>query len=326
MQTRFGFTLLTPDEFEGWITQQNVARTVLYLQQHHTWVPNYAHFRGNNHFELQRSMQHVHRNLNGWRDIGQHFSIFPDGMIVTGRDLESSPACILGFNAHAICIENIGNFDRDGDTMRLEQRETIVRTTAALCRRFNIPITTDRIVYHHWFDLGTGNRTNGTGGATKSCPGTAFFGGNKVPDAEANFLPLVRELIQTGHVPPPILKYGYVTAEWLNIRNQPSARGRKMNATPFGSVLRIYEMQNNWYRISASKQEWVSANYVRDVKRATVINTDALNVRSGPGTQFNVMGALMRNEEVFIFEEQGKWAKIGVEERWVSKSFLHVHA
>lgn len=325
MQKRFGFTLFTPEEFEGWIAQQNVARTVLYLQQHHTWAPSYVHFRGDNHFELQRSMQNFHRNSNGWMDIGQHFSIFPDGMVVSGRNLELSPACIFGFNAHSVCIENVGNFDRGGDTMRPEQREAIVRVTAALCRRFNIPITTDRIVYHHWFDLGTGNRTNGTG-STKSCPGTAFFGGNKVPDAEANFLPLVRELIQTGQVPPPILKYGYVTAEWLNIRNQPSVRGRKLNATPFGSVLRIYEVQNNWYRISASKQEWVSANFVRDVTRATVANTAILNVRSGPSTQFDVISTLLRNEEVFIFEEQGNWAKISVDERWVSKSFLHIHA
>ncbi len=324
MQRRFGFLLLTPAEFEDWIAQQNVARTVLYIQEHHTWVPSYAHFRGNNHFELQRSMQQFHISANGWRDIGQHFSIFPDGMIVTGRSLEQSPACIFGFNAHSVCIENVGDFDEGKDAMRPEQREAIVRVTAALCKRFNVSITTDRIVYHHWFDLSTGNRTNGTG-STKSCPGTAFFGGNKVPDAEANFLPLVRALIQTGQVPPPVLKYGYVTVEWLNVRNQPSARARRINVTPFGSVLRIYEVQNNWYRISASKQEWVSANFVREVQRATVTNTAVLNVRSGPSTQFDVIGTLVRNEEVFVFEERGNWAKINVDERWVSKSFLHYH-
>lgn len=324
MQKRFGFTLLTLAEFEGWLAQQNVARTVLYIQEHHTWSPNYLHFRGNNHFDMQRSMQHFHKNVNGWMDIGQHFTIFPDGTIVTGRSLELSPACIFGFNAHSICLENVGNFDAGGDAMRLEQREAIVRVTAALCQRFNIPVSTDRIVYHHWFDLRTGNRTNGEG-VTKSCPGTAFFGGNKVVHAEANFLPLVRELMQTGQVPPPVLKYGYVTADWLNVRNQPSSKGRKINVTPFGSVLRIYEGKNNWYRISASKQEWVSANFVRDVVRATVINTATLNVRSGPSTQFGIIGALVRNEEVFIFEEQGNWAKISVDDRWVSKSFLHLH-
>ncbi|MCS6929951.1 MAG: amidase [Saprospiraceae bacterium] len=325
MQKKFGFILLTPDEFDGWIVQQRVARTILYLQQHHTWTPSYIHFREDNHFELQRSMQHFHKNVNGWLDIGQHFTIFPDGCVVTGRNLELSPACIFGFNAHAICIENLGNFDEGKDTMRLEQRNAIVRVTAALCNRFNIPATTERIVYHHWFDLSTGNRTNGSG-ITKSCPGTAFFGGNKVVDAEVNFLPLVREYLHSGHVPPPVLKYGYVTAEWLTIRNQPSVRGRKMNVTPFGSVLRIYAEKNNWYRISATKEEWVSAQFVRDAKRAVVINTDTLNVRSGPSTQFDVIGTLSRNDEVFLFEEKGNWAKIGVDDRWVSKAYLRIYA
>ena len=32
METKFGFTSLTISEFENWIKQQNVARTVLYIQ------------------------------------------------------------------------------------------------------------------------------------------------------------------------------------------------------------------------------------------------------------------------------------------------------
>lgn len=325
MQQKFGFTLYTPAEFETWISQWNVARTVLYIQEHHTWSPNYVHFNGKNHFDLQRGMQNFHRNVNGWMDIGQHFSIFPDGMIVTGRNLEVSPACIFGFNANAICIENIGNFDTGGDTMRPEQRDAIVRVTAALCKRFNIPVNANRIVYHHWFDLRTGARTNGTGN-TKTCPGTAFFGGNKVADAEKNFLPLVDAVLKGEKIRPAtvrVLKYGAVTAEWLNIRNQPATQGRKINATPLGSVLRIYEEQNGWYRISASKQEWVSGKFVQDVKRATV-NAAALNVRSGPGTNFNRVTALSQGEEVFIFAESGTWARISLEERWVSKNFLTI--
>jgi hypothetical protein len=325
MTEKFGFTLFTPAEFETWIAQWNVARTVLYIQEHHTWSPSYIHFTGKNHFDLQRSMQNFHRNVNGWMDIGQHFSIFPDGMIVTGRNLEVSPACIYGFNANAICIENIGNFDADGDTMRTEQREAIVRATAALCKRFNIPVSANRIVYHHWFDLRTGERTDGAG-STKSCPGTTFFGGNKVADAEKNFLPLVEKVLKGGSVPPvvvPVLKYGVVIADWLNIRNQPTSTGKQINTTPFGSVVRVYEDQNGWYRISASKQEWVTARFVRDVRRATV-NATTLNVRSGPGTQFNKVAALRKDEEVFLYQESGTWAKISMDERWVSRNFLTI--
>ncbi len=324
MKQKYGFTLLTPKEFETWITEQKVARTILYIQEHHTWSPNYQHFTGDNHFDLQKGMQNFHKNGNGWMDIGQHFSIFPDGMIVTGRHLEISPACIFGFNSHAICIENIGNFDDDGDKMRPEQREAIVRATAAMAKYYRIPVHPDRIVYHHWFDLRTGARTDGSG-MTKSCPGTNFFGGNKVADAVQHFLPLVQKVVDGQALPPAngVHKYGYVTAEWLNIRNRPGVEGRKMNATPFGSVLRIYEEKDGWYRISDKSQEWVSSRYVKDVARATV-NADVLNVRSGPGVEFLKVTRVTKGEELFIYEEKDNWAKISLDERWVSKKFLTV--
>ena len=74
MKKKYGFTLLSPLEFETWIGQQAVARTVLYIQEHHTWSPSYVHFTNDNHFELQRGMQNFHKNVNGWMDIGQHFT------------------------------------------------------------------------------------------------------------------------------------------------------------------------------------------------------------------------------------------------------------
>ena len=52
MQTRLGFTLMALAEFDGWITSQQVARTVLTLQEHHTLSPSYGSFKGRNHFDL----------------------------------------------------------------------------------------------------------------------------------------------------------------------------------------------------------------------------------------------------------------------------------
>ena len=323
MENKYGFTLLSPAEFETWIVEQNVARTVLNIQEHHTWSPNYTHFKGNNHFELQKGMQDFHTVVNGWQDIGQHFSIFPDGMIVTGRNLEISPACIYGNNSESICIENVGNFDKDGDTMTSEQRNAIIRVTAALCRRFRVPVNSSRIVYHHWFDLNTGARTNGSG-VTKTCPGTHFFGGNKVEDAEKNFLPLVQKALgsKPDTQPLPLLYYAYATVKWLPVRRKPFFLSKKINQTPFGSVLRIYEEKGKWRRISATKDEWVNANKIKKLKRGTV-NTDELNVRSGPGIQFNPpIGSVRKGQEVFVFAESGNWVKIGVDERWVSAKFV----
>ena len=66
------------------------------IQQHHTFIPSYIHFTGMNHFDWQLVMKKYHVNENGWADIGEHFAIFPDGEIVTGRSMETSPACIRG--------------------------------------------------------------------------------------------------------------------------------------------------------------------------------------------------------------------------------------
>jgi hypothetical protein len=264
MTQKFGFTLIAPAAFEAWLAARSVARTVFTVQLHHTFVPNYSGFNGKNHFALQKGMQNFHTLMNGWQDIGQHFSIFPDGMIVTGRNLESSPACIFGFNAHSICIENIGNFDIGGDEMRPEQREAILQVTAALCRRFRIPVNSNQVVYHHWFDLKTGQRTNGAG-MTKSCPGSNFFGGNTVEAAETNFLPHVQEILDHQPDQPPlsVAYYATVTTNNLNIRDKPDVSGRRINVTSTGAVLRVYEEKNNWCRIAANRQEWVSRKYLR---------------------------------------------------------------
>lgn len=324
MVTKNGFTLMNIGEFEQWIAARQVSRTVLFLQEHHTFAPAYANFKGNNHFTLLTGMRNYHINQNGWADIGQHFTIFPDGMIATGRNLEMSPACIKGRNENAICIENVGNFDKGKDVMNAAQRETIVRSAAALAKRFSIPINTDRIVYHHWFDLNTGARTNGDSGVVKSCPGSAFFGGNKVANAKAEFLPLVIQAAggNFGQQLAGVLKFGYVTAQTLNVRKGPSAKQARVTSVSLGAILRIYKAQDGWYKIAKNREEWVAGNFVRDVTRAAVADTDELNVRSGPGTDFSIVGNYLRGEELFVHEFEGNWAKIGLDERWVSRKFL----
>jgi N-acetylmuramoyl-L-alanine amidase/Bacterial SH3 domain len=323
MQTSNGFTVMSLTEFEAWMATRQVARTILTLQEHHTYSPAYANFRGNNHFQLLVGMRNYHVSHNGWSDIGQHFTIFPDGLIGTGRSLERTPACIKGRNANAICIENIGNFDLGGDTMTGAQRESIIRGSAAIIKRFSIPVNTDKIVYHHWFDLSTGERTDGNRGIVKTCPGTGFFGGNKVADAKRNFIPLIHQALDGnyGGQLSGLLKFAYVTATILNIRSGPSANFQRIGTTTMGSILRIYEARNGWYRIAKSRSEWVSGNFVMDVVRATV-HSDQLNVRSGPGTGFSIVGSYVAGEDVFIFSEVNGWAKIGLDDRWISASFV----
>lgn len=324
MYTKFGFTKFTIQEFEEWISSIQLARTVLTIQHHHTYNPDYALFKGNNQFELQQGMKNFHVNQNGWNDIGQHFTTFPDGSIVSGRTLEKSPACIAGQNSNDICIEHLGNFDKGKDAMTEAHRETIIRMTAKLCSRFNLPVDTNTIVYHHWFDLSTGERNDGAKN-NKSCPGTGFFGGNMVKDCLENFLPLVTQKLPVQpKLKPSVLKYVCVTATKLNIRTGSGISNDKVSSrkpASMGAVLRVYGERNGWYKISKSREHWVAVRYTLPVTRAKFI-ADTRNVHNGPGKSFEKLGAFTKGQEVFIMKEENNWCKLSMEEKWVEKDFL----
>lgn len=326
METKNGFTKLTLAEFEVWVAKLRIARTIRTLQQHHTYLPNYSSFKNDNHFAIQQGMERHHVQSNGWSAIGQHFTSFPDGTILTGRSLESSPACIYGFNANSICIEHVGNFDKGKDQLTPEHQATIIGMSAAICKKFNIPVNTDRIVYHHWFNLSTGKRNNGTGG-NKSCPGSNFFGGNKVADCEANFIPKIKaELAGSVENKPDsvLIKYVAVSSKTLNIRKGAGisfGKATDRQSATLGAILRVYEVSDNWYRISSSSQHWVYGIYTIEVKQA-VVTAASLNARSGPGTSHAKVDAYIKGTELWIEAEQGDWCKVLFEDRWVNKKYL----
>lgn len=186
------FILLDLNEFEEWLADQKVTRRIGLVQQHHTYIPGYRHFKGDNHFALCQSMERSHLE-RGFAEIAQHFTSFPDGRIMVGRSLDKIPAGIKGANANGICIEHLGNFDKGGDKMTEAHRSTILTMSKLLLKRFKLVASDQTVVYHHWYDLTLGKRIAKEGtGSTKSCPGTNFFGGNTVAAANQSFIPLLK--------------------------------------------------------------------------------------------------------------------------------------
>ena len=190
------------DEFRSWLVPLKISRRISILQVHHTWMPNYRSFDGRNHFALAESMRRSHIG-RGFDDIAQQLTTYPDGKLLysVGRPFDKVPAGIKGVNAQGICIEHLGNFDIGGDKMTEAHKNTIIGLYAILCKKFNVPADSDHIVYHHWYDLNTGERKNGKG-STKSCPGTNFFNaGNEVDAAKKSFIPLVVEAMKKYQQP-----------------------------------------------------------------------------------------------------------------------------
>ncbi len=317
-------------EFPAWIREQSINRFIKLIQNHHTYLPDYTHFNGKNHFQRLRAMRNYHTNELGWRDIAQNITTFPDGKIAICRNIDDPPAGIAGFNSHAICIEHLGNFDLERDKMTEAHKESIIMVNAGLCLKFNCKPDIQHIVYHHWFDLITRKRMDGEG-TTKSCPGTDFFNGNSVEAAKQFFIPLVTaRMHQLGSFSSgcaeieddDILGFGLVTALCLNVRSGPGAdyeiRGKLVN----GSTIPICQKMNGWYRI-ANEDKWVYSKFIHRFFFGQV-DASRLNVRNGPGTRYRVIDVLEKNDKVRIFKRSGKWCQIELRDKWVHKDYLTI--
>lgn len=208
MKTQNGFTLLeTEKEFKEWLDKQHPTRKITRLQVHHMGLPDYSTWNntdkrvyGDNR-ELGRTKSLDSYGKQTWNSpdgyghyIAQHFNIFPNGKITTGRNLNSTPIGIAGWNTNAICIEIYGNFDKGQDIMTKEQKKAVIFVYALLAEKFGIPKTSTYIRPHAWFTSGGTCLWNYyPGKSRKSCPGTAFMGfGNTKKAFENNFYPLLK--------------------------------------------------------------------------------------------------------------------------------------
>lgn len=266
------FILFDLPEFSNWLNSIDVSRVIKIIQNHHTWSPSYQHFDGNNHFKLLNGMENAHLE-RGFSEIGQNLTTFPDGTVAVCRSLDKIPAGIKGANTSAICIESVGNFDRGRDTMSDEQSNSIIQLNACLCKRFNLQPAIDTIVYHHWYDLNTGALTHGAG-TTKTCPGTNFFNGNTIGDAETNFIPLIQSDLQSEIVVQAVESDGALftattTEEDLSVRDEPNGSSKRIKKLGKGIIVYGYEIIGNWCRIHPSKSHWVN---IRNLDSSSINN------------------------------------------------------
>lgn len=194
MKTGYGFTEFESlKEFKTWLDKQVVTRKINKLQVHHMGAPSYACWPTDNALRRQYNTKYFHMKNHGWGNIAQHFSICPNGHIVTGRSLNSTPIGIKGWNTGAICIEIYGNFDKGVDTMYVEQALSVLGVYKLLAERFKVSISAIGIRPHCWFTKGGSYVGDfNPSKAAKTCPGTGFFGGNTKESFNKNFYPFIK--------------------------------------------------------------------------------------------------------------------------------------
>ena len=273
MKSAYGFTRFdTEDEFKNWLKNKSVSRTVNKLQIHHTGSPSYSNFfksNGTHEDELvrQNNMKSFHVNSRGMSDIAQHFTVFPNGKIVTGRSLNSNPAGITGWNTGAICVEIYGNFDKGQDVMKSAQKEAVVMLYGELCKKFKITPSTNTIRCHAWFTSGgTYLGDYYPAKSRKSCPGTAFMGfGNSKSAIVNNFIPLVKNYISGGSTSTSTststssLGVYKVIVDELNVRQGPGTSYPIRTVVHKGEAYTIVSMSGSWGKLK-SGAGWINCS------------------------------------------------------------------
>ena len=293
VKTQNGFTLLeNAKEVRDWLARQKVSRKITKLQVHHMDLPNYNTWEKTDkklfdepHFGRTQSLNSYGKSTwgSGASDghghyIAQHFNVFPDGKITTGRNLNSTPIGIRGWNTNAICIEIYGCFDKGKDTMTKEQKEAVVYLYGELCKRFDIPVNTTHIRPHCWFTAGgTYLGKYNPSRSAKTCPGTAFWGYGCSPDGFAHFIKDVKNYVNGKKEEPKVVDRSgekdvpnytvQVITDTLNVRYGASTSYDKISTLKKGDKVVITHEKDNWGLIQGAKG-WISLNdkYVKKVE------------------------------------------------------------
>ena len=246
MKTQNGFTLLNKNEIGAYLAKQKVTRKITRLQVHHMDLPNYSTWEKTDkkvfsepHFGRTQSLNDYGRRTwgSGASDghghyIAQHFNVFPDGMITTGRNLNSTPIGLRGWNTNAICIEIYGDFDKGHDKMTDKQKEAVIALYGELCKRFKIPVNTSHIRPHCWFTAGgTYLGKYDSSRSAKTCPGTNFMGYGCSPSGFAKFIKEVKAYVNGEEAPKDEVFKQYIakpTVDGLVCRKGPGTEYDKV--------------------------------------------------------------------------------------------------
>lgn len=119
-----------------------------------------------------------------------------------------------------------------------------------------------------------------------------------------------------------------VNADTLNVRSGPGLDQEIIGQIHKTEKYKVLEEQNNWYKIKTQndKEGWVASWLVQfqthsgSIKQIEAL-ANPLNVRSGPGTSFQVMTQI-RPEQTFPWlKEEGDWTQIQLNDQdkgWVA--------
>lgn len=109
-----------------------------------------------------------------------------------------------------------------------------------------------------------------------------------------------------------------VTANVLNVRQQPTTSASIVGKVKNGQSLNVTKRLNGWLQIQYNGQTaYVSTAYTKETAATTTpsskyyVSAAVLNVRTGPGTGYGVLGQLRKGAAVNVLASAGnEWMKV----------------
>ena len=144
-------------------------------------------------------------------------------------------------------------------------------------------------------------------------------------------------------------KIGTVNTSSLNVRSGAGTSYSIIGSLSKGSTVEIISSSNGWYKIKRSNGSngWVSSQYI-DLNSSSsnnstntpsedtsvagkigTVNTSSLNVRSGAGTSYSIIGSLSKGSTVEIISSSNGWYKIkrsNGSNGWVSSQYIDLNS
>ena len=97
----------------------------------------------------------------------------------------------------------------------------------------------------------------------------------------------------------------------LNVRAGAGTTYNVIGSLNKGDVVKVVDTEPGWYKIEYNKgYGYISMQYVRDTYKKRTVTAKKLNVRSGAGYSYSVLGTLKKGEVVKVVETNGDWYKI----------------
>lgn len=115
----------------------------------------------------------------------------------------------------------------------------------------------------------------------------------------------------------------HITGDRVNLRAAPRAVAEVVGQMNDGDTVVVVSQQTNWVEVLApeSFDVWIYRDFVKDGE----VTTKKLNIRSGPGINYHVVGRAYRHDQVDIREEFGEWYKVAPTEEctfWISSDYV----